>query len=220
MKRLSHTLYLTALLLSLLAVNSFAQSFSEREAKIIYGGDTTKMLRVFQTTEPEENKILTTKSSDITHNAKGLQLLIKRMYLTVNDSANMGVGIAAPQLGINKNIIWVQRFDKPEQPFEVFLNISIEWRSSLMRKGMEGCLSIPDITGDVIRNYTIKIKYQTLNGSWKEEIVEGFTAVIFQHEVDHLEGILFPQRITEQLNRTYFPLAEGVDLYLENPSHR
>ncbi len=197
-----------------------AQLFTNAEKKIIYGGDTSAMLRVIQITVPAENTILLTPSTNIQHNAPGLDLLAKRMLLAMRDTARPGVGIAAPQLGINKKLIWVQRFDKEGAPFEFYVNPQITWQSVLYRKGREGCLSIPDISGNVLRHYTIGLSYQQRDGTFKNEIVEGFTAVIFQHEIDHLNGILFTQRLQEQDNKKYYPLATGVDLYLEQPSKR
>lgn len=197
-----------------------AQLFNDSDKKVIYGGDTTKMLRVIQITEPDEDKILHTPSANIQYDAPGLDLLAKRMLLSMRDSTRPGVGIAAPQLGINKKIIWVQRFDKTGTPFELYLNPQITWQSVLYRKGKEGCLSIPDISGNVLRHYTIGLSYQQRDGTYKNEIVEGFTAVIFQHEIDHLNGILFTQRLQEQDAKKYYPLATGVELYLEQPSKR
>jgi peptide deformylase len=137
------------------------------------------------------------------------------MYATVKDTANPGVGIAAPQIGINKNVIWVQRFDKVGEPFEACLNPKITWRSALMRKGAEGCLSIPDIKGDVLRSYTIRISYYDMDGKFHDEMVEGFTAVIFQHETDHLLGILFTDRLAQQSKQQYSLVNNEVNLYLE-----
>jgi peptide deformylase len=112
------------------------------------------------------------------------------------------------------------RFDKPGEPFEVYLNPKITWRSKLMRKGAEGCLSIPDIRGDVLRNYTIQITYQDKEGKHHEEMVEGFTAVIFQHEIDHLNGILFTHRLIEQEAKHYTLINAEVQLYLEERLRR
>ena len=142
------------------------------------------------------------------------------MYLAVTDSLHPGVGIAAPQVGINRNVIWVQRFDKPGEPLELYLNPKITWRSKLLRKGVEGCLSIPDTMGLVLRNYTIRLTYQDIDGMHHEEMVEGFTAVIFQHETDHLYGILFTDRLAEQEANAYHRINDEVDLYLEQRLRR
>ena len=192
-----------------------AQKFTDAERALITGGSKGQLMRVLQTTDAADLKILKAASTDIDLKDKDLQLLIDRMHATVNDSLNAGVGIAAPQVGINKNIIWVQRFDKPGEPFEAYLNPKITWSSALLRKGAEGCLSIPDLRGDVLRHYTIQLSYYDRYGVHHKEMVEGFTAVIFQHETDHLMGILFTDRLEQQKPKEYSLINGEVNLYLE-----
>ena len=196
------------------------QPLSDSERNLILAGDTTQLLRIVQDTVADETRILKALSNDIDPKETLLPLLAKRMYLAVTDSLHPGVGIAAPQVGINRNLIWVQRFDKAGEPFELYLNPKITWRSKLLRKGQEGCLSIPDTLGLVLRNYTIEVAYQDLEGIHHEEMVEGFTAVIFQHEVDHLYGILFTDRLAEQEDNTYYHINEEIVIYLERPLRR
>ncbi|KOS05934.1 peptide deformylase [Flavobacterium akiainvivens] len=204
----------------MLVTQAYSQKFTRDERALIESGKGTDLMRVLQVTDNADLKVLEAQSTDIDYKDKSLQLLIDRMYATVNDTVNPGVGIAAPQVGINRNVIWVMRFDKPGEPFEVYLNPKITWRSKLMRKGAEGCLSIPDIRGDVLRNYTIQITYQDREGKRHQEIVEGFTAVIFQHETDHLNGILFTHRLTEQEAKHYTLINGEVQLYLEERLRR
>lgn len=177
--------------------------FTEAEKALITSGDTDRMLRVTLTTDPEDFKILTAVSKDIAFDDPLLPLLTRRMYLSVTDTSTNGVGIAAPQVGINRNLIWVKRFDKAGEPFEFYVNPKISWKSDLLQLGTEGCLSIPDMRDDVIRSYAIQITYNTLEGGYFTEVIEGFTAVIFQHEIDHLYGILFPQRVDDQDTREF-----------------
>lgn len=125
-----------------------------------------------------------------------------RMLKSVLDSNHRGVGIAAPQVGINRNLIWVQRFDKPGQPFEFFINPKITWHSALLIKGPEGDLSFEE-RGDVIRNYAIMVSYTDMKGQQHLEMLEEFTAIIFQHETDHLSGTLLTDRIKEQEAKKY-----------------
>lgn len=208
------------ILFLLLAVSVSAQKFSKEERKIIESGDKKTMLKVIEITDEKELKILKSVSKDIDPKDELLPLLAERMYLSMRDPNNPGIGIAAPQIGINRNIIWVQRFDKNGEPFELYLNPKIIWRSQLLRKGPEGCLSIPDITGNVLRNYTIKLTYQDKTGKQFEEIIEGFTAVVFQHETDHLNGILFTDRMTEQEKIEVSLINNEVNLYLEKKLRR
>lgn len=197
-----------------------AQNFTKEERKLIESGDINMMLRVFQVTEPTELKVLEAKSKVIDVKDPLLSVLINRMLLTLKNPEHVGVGIAAPQVGINRNIIWVQRFDKQGEPLEVYINPKIVWRSVLLRKGKEGCLSIPKLRGDVLRNYTIKLDYLDKEGKQKEEMIEGFTAVIFQHEVDHLNGILFTDRLKEQEEEVYYSVNEEINLFLEKRLER
>lgn len=195
--------------------NSMAKNFTEREKKIISAAAPSDKMYVLQTNVEPDSIILRATSEDIKYDDPLLPTLTARMYATVQDPEHAGVGIAAPQVGINKNIIWVQRFDKQEHPFEVYLNPKIIWRSKLLRKGMEGCLSIPNLREDVVRSYSIEIQYTNKAGKEVKEVVEGFTAVIFQHEVDHLYGILFPDRIVEQEQREETSLADKIEFSIE-----
>lgn len=151
-------------------------------------------MRIYQLTNPSDSILLRKKSSLVSFGKDNseLELFIDRLLRTVQDSMSLGVGIAAPQVGILKNIIWVQRFDKEGFPFEVYLNPRITQYTNKTQPCMEGCLSIKDKKGDSgKRAYAILIEYDKLDGTHHYEMVEDFTAVIFQHEIDHLNGILF-----------------------------
>ncbi|CAM4156364.1 peptide deformylase [Flavobacterium antarcticum] len=208
------------LLFFFIATNLSAQKFSMEERTLIQSGDSKTMMKVIQVTDEKELQILKTVSTDVDLKDKLLPVLAERMFLSMRDSLNPGIGIAAPQVGINRNVFWVQRFDKVGEPFEFYLNPKIVWRSALLRKGMEGCLSIPDINSEVLRNYTIKITYWNLEGSYFEEIVEGFTAVVFQHEHDHINGILFTDRLKEQENIEFTKVQVDGNLYLKEKLRR
>ncbi|WP_026705110.1 peptide deformylase [Flavobacterium soli] len=210
----------TLLLFLLIATNLSAQKFTKEEKKLIQSGDVKTMMKVIQITDKKELKILTSVSTDVDPKDELLPVLAERMFLSMRDPANPGIGIAAPQVGINKNVFWVQRFDKEGEPFEFYLNPKIIWRSALLRKGMEGCLSIPDIDGEVLRNYTIKLTYFDRDGKFHEEIIEGFTAVVFQHEYDHLNGILFTDRIKEQEKLEVSNVSGQINLFLEKKLRR
>jgi peptide deformylase len=196
------------------------EKFSQTEQEIIHSADPSTPLHVYQTTNEQELTVLKNVSKDIDPTDPLLSVLAQRMLVTVQDPTHVGVGIAAPQVGINKNMIWVQRFDKAGEPFELFINPKITWRSKLMRNGVEGCLSIPEQRGDVERSYAIRLQYWTANGGIREENIEGFTAVIFQHEVDHLYGILFPDRLEEQEKKTLIPLSEQPVFSIEKGDTR
>ena len=173
-------------------------SYSKEEMKYISNGTKDQPMRVFLTTN-ESDSLLLRKKSQYIHpapNDKILTLFIDRLLSTVQDSMSLGVGIAAPQVGVLKNIIWVQRFDKEGFPFEVYLNPNIIQYTDKKQPCPEGCLSIPNKKAtNQNRAYAILLEYDTPIGEHKVEMIEDFTAVIFQHEIDHLNGILFTDYI-------------------------
>lgn len=179
------------------------EKLTKDELKLIQAKSAQTPMRVLLTTSSSDTKILKSISKDLDPKDPYLPLLADRMYATVQDELSKGVGIAAPQVGINRNAIWVQRFDKEGQPFEFYINPKITWYSSILRFGREGCLSIPDQFGKVYRSLALQLNYFDLEGNQYEEIVEGFSAVIFQHEYDHLIGKLFTDRLAEQENQSY-----------------
>ncbi|KJD37140.1 peptide deformylase [Tamlana sedimentorum] len=201
------TTYATICLVLILASCSIAKSsvknaFSNKELKLIKAADGNAPMRVYKITNKTDSLLLRKKSSYINPEPKNaaLQLFAQRLYATVTDSASLGVGIAAPQVGILKNIIWVQRLDKQNLPFEVYLNPKIVGYSKEKQTVTEGCLSIPDRRETLnSRSQIIDIEYDTLEGEHKAETIKGFTAVIFQHEIDHLNGILYLDHLTEEI---------------------
>lgn len=146
-------------------------------------GNETDSLLLRTVSQPVTEKIF--------HSAE-YGILAERMLATVRNPENEGVGIAAPQVGVPRRMIAVQRFDKEGEPFEIYVNPEITRYSETRQTSTEGCLSIPDIYGEVSRAADITLRYR--DGKTFEEKCEkinGFTAVIFQHEVDHLDGKLF-----------------------------
>jgi len=177
-------------------------SFTRKEIQLITKEDSLTPMRVFKITSKSDSILLRTKCEFVRADANNLVLktFINRLYRTVKDSMSLGVGIAAPQVGILKNIIWVQRFDKDNFPFEVYLNPKITKYSSEKQVFREGCLSIPNRVDTVrTRAYSILIEYDNINAEHKTETVEGFTSVIFQHEIDHLNGILYLDHLNKDL---------------------
>ena len=192
--------------------HSFGQkteNYSKEEKEWIQS-NSPEMMRVFNKTNSSDSLVLKSISQPIPAKSKWTKLLAERMLLSVKHEG--GVGIAAPQVGINRRMVWVQRFDKPKKPFELFINPEILWKSELMQKGPEGDLSF-DERGLVMRHYAIQIRYQNLEGKTITEFLEGFTSVIFQHERDHLDGILLIDRIQEQNSMEFEPTAGKPDLY-------
>ncbi|GEN77750.1 peptide deformylase 2 [Chryseobacterium hagamense] len=166
-----------------------AQKLTADEVSLINQGDIRTALPIYQTTDEHQHKTLLSLSSEINPLDKNTAVLVRRMKESLL-STDGGVGIAAPQVGINRKVIWVQRFDKPGEPLEYFINPLITWKSEIQNLGPEGDLSIPDFRDRFYRSTVIQLEYVDLKGQKYSEIVEGFTAVIFQHEIDHLSGIL------------------------------
>jgi len=113
-----------------------------------------------------------------------------------------GVGVAAPQVGHLQRIVIVDVSSKPKIKQHgrlVLINPEIlEWDG--MAKGREGCMSVPDYTGNVIRAKTIKLQAQDEQGEVHEYEMEGFEARAVQHEIDHLDGLLFLDRLVSRRN--------------------
>lgn len=187
----------------ILSVNwIFAQELTPKELSIINQGDINSALPIYQITEPDQHTTLLNLSTEIDPFDPNTVTLVKRMKLSLL-STDGGVGIAAPQVGINRKVIWVQRFDKENTPLEYFINPVIVWRSEIQNLGPEGDLSIPDFRDQFYRSKVIQLEYVDLKGQKYSEIVEGFTAVIFQHEIDHLFGILISDKKEKEKNDAY-----------------
>ena len=115
-----------------------------------------------------------------------------------------GAGVAAPQVSVVKRIAVVELDEatrrrypyKPPAPLTVIVNPVIEPLSEEMLLINEGCLSVPGLRGDVERHAEIRVQYLDREGEPQETVARGLTAGTFQHEVDHLDGILFIDRIS------------------------
>lgn len=165
--------------------------WTDRERMIISLSDSV----MFVTTLPQDSVQLRTPSIDVAPRelqSDELKTLMAKMLRTVTDPSQDGVGIAAPQVGINRRIIWVQRLDKEDESFECYVNIRVDSLYGETTHGREGCLSVPGYSGFVPRKTDVIISYADLeSGEIVKEHVKGYTAIIFQHECDHLDGILY-----------------------------
>ena len=119
-----------------------------------------------------------------------LRALMDDMLETMYDAP--GIGLAAIQVGVPKRVIVMDlaREDEPPAP-RCFVNPEILWASEETAPYEEGCLSVPDIYDEVERPARVKLRYTTYQGETVEEDAEGLFAVCIQHEMDHLEGVLF-----------------------------
>jgi peptide deformylase len=176
-----------------MTIVSCKSDFTAQEREVIHAGDR-EIMYVLSIAEPEDSLQLREVCLPVSERmlqSEDYATLRRRMLATVQDPENEGVGIAAPQVGVLRRMVAVQRFDKESEPFEFFLNPEIVERIGEKQSGGEGCLSVPEIRGDVERWQKIRLRYHDEQFAEREEIIEGFTAVIFQHELDHLDGRLF-----------------------------
>ncbi|GIV65759.1 MAG: peptide deformylase [Chloroflexota bacterium] len=148
-------------------------------------------------TVPDE--VLRRKARKVTVFDANLQKLIDDMVETMRQAP--GVGLAAPQVGISERLIVVEYAENDEEedaPKKLFVvaNPEIVKVSTETEKGIEGCLSIPGLVGEVERPLQVVIRGQNRRGQPVRIKAKGWLARIFQHEIDHLEGILFTDRAT------------------------
>jgi len=124
-----------------------------------------------------------------------IRALVADMFETMYDAP--GIGLAAIQLGVPARVVTMDlsRKEDHSEP-AVFINPEIVWSSEERSIYEEGCLSIPDIHEDVERPARVKVKYLDLDGKAHEEDAEGLFATCIQHEVDHLNGVLFIDHIS------------------------
>lgn len=185
---------LVALAAGIVLLFTGKQDFTKAERQIIdNSGDV-----MYVTTMPGDSAVLRAQSKDLSAKelkSERLRKLIGKMLTTVQDPSQDGVGIAAPQVGINRRIVCVQRFDKEGEPFEAYVNVKLDSLWGEKVSGREGCLSLPGLRGYVSRYQSVLVSYidrETLEP--RKDTVHGYTAVIFQHECDHLDGILYTDR--------------------------
>ena len=144
---------------------------------------------------------------------KKTRQIIADMKQTLTHATNpKGVGLAAVQITIPLQI-FVMRLNDSD-PITVYLNPKITSYSKEVttkrEKGshLEGCLSIPRIWGVVARSVSVTLQYMDESGQSKQELFKNFPARIVQHEVDHLKGILYTQRVLEQKGKLFHPVID------------
>lgn len=154
------------------------------------------VLKLYEYPEP----VLKKKAEKVTKVDADVQKLLDDMLETMYASA--GVGLAAPQIGVSKRIVVIdveQEDDdngvKSGNPL-FLVNPEIIWRSEDKVCGEEGCLSVPKQRAEVERNAQVKVRYLDYNGNEQEILGDGLLAICLQHELDHLDGVLYIDRIS------------------------
>jgi peptide deformylase len=143
--------------------------------------------------------VLRRKAHKVTKFDNDLQVLIEDMIETLHDAP--GVGLAAPQVGVSQRVVVVEYAEDDEEEdspkkLYVAVNPEIIQPSEETELGIEGCLSIPGLVGEVDRHTAITIKAQNRRGQPLKIKASGWLARIFQHEIDHLDGIVYTDRAT------------------------
>ena len=187
-----------------------SEGFTTHEKEIIAAGESDIMTLTTIACE-QDSVLLRSISKPLPREmvaSEEFEVLCRRMLATVQNPQNEGVGIAAPQVGLLRRLVAVQRFDKEGEPFEFFVNPEIIELGEDTELGGEGCLSVPEISGEVMRAQSLVLRYRDANFEEHTEHIEGFTAVIFQHEIDHLDGVLFIDKMEAELETE--PEAEAV----------
>ncbi|MEG3438384.1 peptide deformylase [Pannus brasiliensis CCIBt3594] len=130
-----------------------------------------------------------------------IRQIAREMLQTMYSS--QGIGLAAPQVGIHKQIIVIDcEPDKPENPPLVLINPQITGYGRELCKAEEGCLSIPNVYLDVIRPHTIEVSFKDEQGRPRKLKADGLLARVIQHEMDHLNGVMFVDRVENELALT------------------
>lgn len=156
------------------------------------------------------------------------QKLVERLFAAANgqrDSKHASkrkgrgmVGLAAPQIGESQRAIVIDtQVGEGRKSFgrlQCFINPEIVWRSRETAEGREGCFSTGMVWGIVRRPVAVKIRAFTPEGELVEQIFEGFTARIVQHEIDHLDGLRFPERIASD-NKRHWVHADELEAYVK-----
>ena len=135
------------------------------------------------------------KSQIVENFDKNLRKTVYDMYDTLYDSGN-GIGLAAPQVNIKKRIVVIDlKVDGTSQPL-TFINPVITNFSEEKFINQEGCLSVPEYYADVQRSKEIMLEWYDLQGKINRKSFSGLLSICIQHEIDHLDGILFIDHLT------------------------
>jgi peptide deformylase len=126
----------------------------------------------------------------------GIRKLVEDMFETMYDAP--GIGLAAIQIGTPKRVVTMDlaKKDEPKKP-QVFINPEILWTSEEKATYEEGCLSIPEYYEEVERPDRVRFRYTNLDGETVEQDAEGLMATCVQHEIDHLNGVLFIDHLSK-----------------------
>lgn len=154
--------------------------------------------RILLADSPEDLEKLHQKSEKVEKVGSDTKKLVQEMFESMK--AGSGIGLSAPQIGVLKRVMIAEyKSEKDPVPRTVLINPEIIWTSKKEELDEEGCLSFPNIYGIVRRPEKIRYKALDENGQPIEKKATGLLARIIQHEIDHLNGVLFPDRVEGDL---------------------
>ena len=149
------------------------------------------ILPIIETPDPRLREI----SKPVERVDDALRRFMDDMLETMYDAP--GIGLAAIQVGEPKRVLVIDLQENDEKNPRFFVNPEIVWESEEFSSYQEGCLSVPDVYGDVERPARVRVKYLDYNGEAREEEMDGLLATCIQHEMDHLEGILYIDHLSK-----------------------
>jgi len=162
-----------------------------------------------------DDPILRKKTKAVKENSESVQKLIADMFETMYNSS--GVGLAAPQIGKLHRLFVMdadavtEELDEPDEGPMVFINPVVIEKSGEKVKMEEGCLSIPEVRDDVKRPLLVKVKFLDRNFNEIEREFDGWLSRIIQHEIDHLDGVLFLDYLSAFRRRLHRSALKKID---------
>jgi len=164
--------------------------------QLAQGGRVLKVARM-------GHPILSQVADEIDPTSMEAKQIVRDMAATVLDYGEIG-GLAAPQVFIPKRILFYnvpkRRADEHNPdgvPLTIIANVTYKPIGEETITALEACLSLPEMAGEVERYKGISYKFQDMDGNWHEEEASGYHAKVIQHEADHLDGIMYPQRMKD-----------------------
>jgi peptide deformylase len=148
------------------------------------------LLEILQAPHP----VLKTKAKPVERIDDDLRRLAADMFETMYKAP--GIGLAAPQIGVSQRLVVVDVAEGEERRPMTLVNPEILWRSESLAVAEEGCLSLPDQFADVTRPEAIRVRFLSEHGEERELEANGLLARCVQHEIDHLDGILFVDHLS------------------------
>ena len=151
--------------------------------------------------------VLKSRATAVDRFDEGLREQVARMGAIMNDA--MGVGLAAPQVGLSQRLL-VYRVGH-EAPLIAVVNPEIEWSSKEEEEMEEGCLSLPGVHIDVDRNVHVRVRAQDEHGDPRLIEASGLEARVLQHEIDHLNGVLITDRASREQRKEAIRTLRDLD---------